>query len=77
MQTTKEADALLEACVAAFGAFIEHDAPEDPGSSCGGAATRLREAAEAEFGGDARTRKSNRAPVTPARPIEDVTAPSL
>ena len=49
MQTTKEADALLEACVAAFGAFIEHDTRETR-AALAEARTRLREAAEAEFG---------------------------
>ncbi len=68
MQTTKEADALLEACVAAFGAFIEHDTPETR-AALAEARTRLREAAEAEFGAiaDPKMKSGARDPGAPDR----------
>ena len=49
MQTTKKADALLEACVAAFAAFAERNTPETR-AALAEARRRFREVVEAEFG---------------------------
>jgi hypothetical protein len=72
MQTTKKDDALLEACVAAFGAFIERDTPKTR-APLAAARARFREAAEAEFGAiaDQQPQKDFGRPMTPVRPIED------
>ena len=48
MQTTKKDDALLEACVAALGAFIEHDTPANR-AALEAARLRFYEAVQAEF----------------------------
>ena len=63
IQTTKKADALLEVCVAAFGTFIEHDCAQTR-KALAEARTRLREAAEAEFGAiaDQQPQNENQAP---------------
>ena len=49
MQTTKKADALLEACVAALGAFIEHDNAQTR-KALADARQRFRHIASAELG---------------------------
>src|SRR5262245_24401408 len=49
MQTSKAFGTVLDACVIAFAAFLDHDMPETR-LALAGARVRFREAAEAEFG---------------------------
>ena len=74
MQTTKKADALLEACVAALGAFIEHNSAQTR-KALAQVRQRFCDTASAELGVRCRLmhphNEIGRPNVTPARPIED------